>query len=153
MSINTISTNSKAVINRVCDLRDEFTNDNKAYREVRAKHQAALEAIKAALPEKQKGLLLDAEEYQVQADVMFQEALYVQGLLDGAKYGTDDGDLSKYPDVLMVEDITKYLRMGRVQAYNLVRRQDFPKIIEGRRIRIPKSAFEKWLNTTALNNK
>ena len=146
MSINTISVNQE-VINRVCDLRDEFVNSNTAYRELRNKHITTLEAIKATLPENIKALVMEAEEYQVQADVTLQEALYMQGIQEGKNRESDDGNLSRYPGVLKVEDIAKYLRIGRVQAYNLVRRQGFPKIIDGKNIRIPKSTFEKWLNT------
>ena len=62
-------------------------------------------------------------------------------------------DLSSYTDSLTVDDIAKILHIGRVQAYNLVHRQDFPKLKIGKRIVIVKSAFVNWLNFESLKNK
>lgn len=42
-------------------------------------------------------------------------------------------------------EMGKRLGIGRVQAYELAHRKDFPKIIMGRRILIPVAALERWL--------
>jgi len=39
-----------------------------------------------------------------------------------------------------------------VKAYELARRKDFPAIRIGRRIVIPKAAFERWLEQAALES-
>ena len=62
-------------------------------------------------------------------------------------------DLTAYPSMLKVKDISEIFRIGSVQAYNLVRREGFPKIIDGRNIRIPKVALIKWLETAAFEVK
>ena len=49
------------------------------------------------------------------------------------------------PLVLNVEDISKILGISRATAYELVSREDFPKIKTGRLIKISKRAFFKWL--------
>ena len=51
------------------------------------------------------------------------------------------------PLSLKVEDIAEILGIGRVSAYNLVHRKDFPKIKAGRRIIIPTQAFLEWMNS------
>jgi predicted DNA-binding transcriptional regulator AlpA len=38
------------------------------------------------------------------------------------------------------------------KAYELVRRPDFPAIRIGRRIVVPKAAFERWLQQAAFDN-
>jgi len=46
-------------------------------------------------------------------------------------------------------EMSKRLGIGRGQAYELVRREDFPKINLGRRILIPVAALERWLEEQA----
>ena len=43
------------------------------------------------------------------------------------------------------EDLCPLLGIGRSTAYELVNRRDFPTIRVGRKILIPRDAFEKWL--------
>lgn len=44
-----------------------------------------------------------------------------------------------------VSDLQQALGIGRNQAYDLVNRDDFPKIRVGRKILIPRDAFLRWL--------
>jgi len=51
------------------------------------------------------------------------------------------------PSILKVEDVQKLLRIGRRQAYELVKQEGFPVIRLGRSIRVPAHAFFEWLRT------
>lgn len=51
------------------------------------------------------------------------------------------------PAVYEVPEIASLLKINLVKAYELARRKDFPAIRIGRRIVIPKAAFERWLDT------
>lgn len=46
---------------------------------------------------------------------------------------------------LSVEEVANYLGCGRSTAYELVRKQDFPTIRLGRRIIVPLTALQEWL--------
>lgn len=51
------------------------------------------------------------------------------------------------PDIMTVSDVKEFLRIGKNQAYELVNKNDFPKIsILGRTIRISKIKFLEWLD-------
>lgn len=54
--------------------------------------------------------------------------------------------LNDMPLILNVSDIEKIMGISRVKAYELVKTEGFPIIKVGRRITIPKPAFERWLN-------
>lgn len=47
--------------------------------------------------------------------------------------------------VYVTEDLMPLLGIGRSTAYCLVNRRDFPTIRVGRKILIPRDAFERWL--------
>ena len=47
--------------------------------------------------------------------------------------------------VYVAEDLMPLLGIGRSTAYCLVNRRDFPTIRVGRKILIPRDAFERWL--------
>lgn len=47
---------------------------------------------------------------------------------------------------LSIKDIQQCLKCGKSFAYNLVHQNDFPKIIIGRKILIPRDEFDKWIN-------
>jgi excisionase family DNA binding protein len=49
-------------------------------------------------------------------------------------------------EILDVEDIRKYLGIGRRQAYDLVNSGAFHVVRIGKRIKISKASFLKWLN-------
>ena len=51
------------------------------------------------------------------------------------------------PEVLCykVEDLCKLIGVSRPVAYKLAQRADFPTIRIGRRLLIPKSGLERWL--------
>ena len=44
-----------------------------------------------------------------------------------------------------VKDLCALLQISRPTAYELVHREDFPKIRIGRRVLIPRAGLEKWL--------
>lgn len=91
MNVNTIRAIPESVINRVCDIRDEFASNNDVYRRLTAKHNAAWELVRAATPGDKLPILLNEEETAVEADAFLQEALYIRGLLDGMNQAGDDG--------------------------------------------------------------
>ncbi|WCK54745.1 helix-turn-helix domain-containing protein [Aneurinibacillus sp. Ricciae_BoGa-3] len=53
--------------------------------------------------------------------------------------------LHDYPDVLDVIDIQRILGIGRRQAYELAKSNIFHTVHIGKRIKIPKYTFVKWL--------
>nr|PZN06534.1 MAG: excisionase [Caldicoprobacter oshimai] len=55
--------------------------------------------------------------------------------------------------VYNVQEVAKLLDINVTKAYELVRRRDFPALRIGKRIVIPKKAFEKWLDETAVKEK
>ncbi|AZV44877.1 helix-turn-helix domain-containing protein [Peribacillus asahii] len=54
--------------------------------------------------------------------------------------------LDEYPDVLNVNDIQEILGVGRRQAYELVSSGQFHTVRVGKRIKILKAVFMRWLN-------
>jgi excisionase family DNA binding protein len=54
-------------------------------------------------------------------------------------------DIQELPAVLTCKQLQVVLRLSRTKTYELVHRQDFPKLFVGRTIRIPKAAFSAWL--------
>lgn len=54
--------------------------------------------------------------------------------------------LDEYPDVLNVNDIQEILGVGRRQAYELVSSGQFHTVRVGKRIKILKAVFVRWLN-------
>lgn len=53
--------------------------------------------------------------------------------------------LDGLPDVLAVPDVARVLRIGRNQAYELVRSRTIPSVRIGRSIRVPRTALERFL--------
>ena len=49
--------------------------------------------------------------------------------------------------VLSVKDIKDYLGIGINQAYALAKSNQFKVVYSGKRIIIPRKAFEDWLNS------
>ena len=52
-----------------------------------------------------------------------------------------------------VAEAAKMLGINRIKMYEITRRADFPSIRLGRRIVIPRRAFENWLESAALEKK
>ncbi|WP_245628941.1 helix-turn-helix domain-containing protein [Alicyclobacillus shizuokensis] len=48
------------------------------------------------------------------------------------------------PPVLTMEDVAKYLRIGRTTAYELAHRPDFPAVRIRRLVRVNREAFLRW---------
>lgn len=53
-------------------------------------------------------------------------------------------DINRLPEVIGVKDVMNILVIGKSSAYELVRRNDFPKLPIDKPIRIPKNEFLKW---------
>jgi len=53
------------------------------------------------------------------------------------------------PAVLTVDELSKVLRIGRRQAYELVHRTTFPAFRVGRSIRVPREGLERWLQESS----
>lgn len=51
--------------------------------------------------------------------------------------------------VYTVSEVAELLGISKVLAYDLTKREDFPSINIGKRIVVPKTAFEAWLNATS----
>lgn len=58
-----------------------------------------------------------------------------------------------FPLILNVSDIQQILRVGRVKAYEITKRKDFPAIKDGNRILIPRDAFFRWVEAVATSDK
>lgn len=54
-------------------------------------------------------------------------------------------DLDKFPMFLTVQDIAQITGLCLGKSYELCRSDGFPAIILGRRIVVPKAAFEIWM--------
>lgn len=54
--------------------------------------------------------------------------------------------LNDMPVILDVELIQQIMGISRTKAYKLVKSDGFPRIKIGKRIGIPKEAFEEWLH-------
>lgn len=48
--------------------------------------------------------------------------------------------------VYTVKDVSIILNIGMNKAYDLIHEKKIPSVRLGRKIRIPKKAFENWLN-------
>lgn len=53
------------------------------------------------------------------------------------------------PLMLNAEDIKEVMNISRAGAYQLMHREDFPKIIIGKRIVVPRDKFLEWLENSA----
>jgi len=49
------------------------------------------------------------------------------------------------PLVLTVQEVARYLRIGKSLAYELTKRKDFPALRIGRTVRVHRDAFLLWL--------
>jgi excisionase family DNA binding protein len=55
-----------------------------------------------------------------------------------------------YPLALKVKDVAGIMGVCVEKAYAMTHRKDFPAIRDGSRIIIPRDAFFKWFNETAV---
>lgn len=49
------------------------------------------------------------------------------------------------PDILTLEEVRSYLKLGKVNSYKLLKQKDFPTINISNKIKIPKEEFLQWL--------
>lgn len=68
-------------------------------------------------------------------------------MVRGRKFKMREGtkELESFPDILTVMELKELLGIGREQAYELVKSEDFPTKRIGRRIIIYKPNLIKWL--------
>lgn len=57
--------------------------------------------------------------------------------------------LVEYQDLLTVDELAQYLRIGKRKAYELCNQKGFPVIKLGMAYRIPKKALDIWLQRQA----
>lgn len=50
-----------------------------------------------------------------------------------------------------VQEVSQLLGIGTTAAYQLVRSEGFPRIQVGRRIVVPKKAFEQWVDSISIS--
>jgi excisionase family DNA binding protein len=48
-------------------------------------------------------------------------------------------------EIMTHEDVKNYLRISKNTAYEIMRREDFPKFMVGRQMRVKKDDFQAWL--------
>ena len=53
------------------------------------------------------------------------------------------------PIVLTVDEVAEILRIGRISAYQAIERGEIPHVRVGRRILVPRVAFERMLSASA----
>jgi excisionase family DNA binding protein len=53
------------------------------------------------------------------------------------------------PTVLTVDEVAEILRIGRISAYQAVERGEIPSVRVGRRILVPRVAFERMFSASA----
>lgn len=61
--------------------------------------------------------------------------------------------LKDYPDVLTVDDLADFLKIGKNATYKLLQNNEILHHRIGRNYRIPKSSVEKFLNISELPSK
>lgn len=57
-----------------------------------------------------------------------------------------------FPDFLNVKELSQYLRIGMNKAYELSRRQNFPKVMFGNKKIFPKAQVRDWMIQEAAKN-
>lgn len=57
----------------------------------------------------------------------------------------------EYPVCLTVKEVASILRVGKNKAYDMVKMKDFPSIIYGSRIIIPRDEFFRWIHEKATH--
>lgn len=62
-------------------------------------------------------------------------------------------ELSQLPLTLKVDDVASVLGIGKANAYDLCHSKNFPSVIIGKRIVIPKPAFIEWLKNPHAHGK
>lgn len=55
-------------------------------------------------------------------------------------------NLTELGAVISVDELSSVMKISRSKAYELVRKQNFPKLTYGKRILIPTEALLNWLN-------
>lgn len=54
------------------------------------------------------------------------------------------------PTVFTVDEVAAILRIGRISAYQAIERGEIPSVRVGRRILVPRVAFEQMLGASAI---
>lgn len=57
------------------------------------------------------------------------------------------------PCYLSAQEISAYLGLGLTATYEMIHREDCPKIVQGRRIIIPRDKFLRWLDEITEGSK
>lgn len=61
----------------------------------------------------------------------------------------------KLPDILTINELCQYLKLGKVNTYKLVKQKGFTTIMIGNTIRVPKNGLIDWIqnNTRKAGNR
>lgn len=57
-----------------------------------------------------------------------------------------------YPLTLTVKEVSEIMRISLSKAYTIVKRPDFPVIVDGNRFIIPRDTFFRWMEQAASAN-
>lgn len=67
--------------------------------------------------------------------------------MDNVNFKTEDNKTEKL--CYNMKELATLFPIGKNNLYNMVHQENFPKIVIGKRIMVPKSGLEKWLLETA----
>ena len=57
-------------------------------------------------------------------------------------------NLEDLPAMLNVDDVSNVLGICKIKVYELCHSRDFPSIVLGRRILVPKKSFIQWIESS-----
>ena len=86
-------------------------------------------------------LALTSDNHEVQQTILLNTDN------EAAGQSSTETVISKTPVIMTVPEMAKYLRIGRNNAYELVKEQGFPALKLGRQIRIPLMALNDWISS------
>lgn len=58
-------------------------------------------------------------------------------------------NITELPDIITVEEMASFLRIGRNAAYKMIQGNEIAYVRIGRTIRIPRRAIEEFINKSA----
>lgn len=130
------------------------------YREASTEVGRMYDALIGKLPSSLQNDFAEYDEKNANLAGILLDDCYRQGFEDGLKifFGSKSKTekrtfITDYPLVLVPEDVAQILGISMPKVYELCRRRDFPKLMNGVHILIPRQAFWLWLNTIAVGLK
>lgn len=65
----------------------------------------------------------------------------------------DRVSIEELPDMLTAEEVSQYLRLGKVSTYKLLKSEGFPSLYINKRVVVPKQAFLQWIDSNISEKK